>query len=829
MRAGFYWKAYSKYLRDIKDWSSSTISQLDESTDEVVHRLSDPTRTEAFQSKGLVVGYVQSGKTAHFSGVLAKAADSGYRLIIVLGGTLDILRSQTQRRIDKELVGKELLENDYSQDPDYGDFLSHGGKPSEMGSFDWERLTGKDDDYKKAGRHIKAMDFQTTGTEPFNAATNLYNKPVRVIVIKKNPKRLTALNADLMLLINKLKDVPALIIDDESDLASINTVDPKTAILGNIKKRTSTNQVITDLLQILPRAQYLGYTATPFANVFIDPSDAEDLFPKDYIVSLPRPEGYMGAADFYDLDTPPPGFNSNERAFIRNVRGQDCGGDIVDNKLNPNHLQIAIDTFILAGAIKLYREQHGYKFKHHTMLVHHSVSTTSHGAMFNIVSDQFKDGGYRGGPGLTRLQELFVNDFQKVSSAKEPNLPFPKKFKDLGPHIMECIKRLEECGPVRIVNGDGTYASHTPDFDKEHIWAILVGGTKLSRGYTVEGLTVSYFRRVSSTTDTLMQMGRWFGYRLGYKDLVRLFIGRNEAFSKTQKLDLYEAFLAICMDEEKFREEIQKYRLHGLTPKQVPPLVPSHLTRLLPTAKNKMFNARIEFKNLGGSMSQPTGAPKDPKFAEVNEKAALKLLGKSPLKLNKFCGTRVDLGNNAKFVNFECKCSIVGNSDILEFLKTYLWSDGKPVSDVADEISFLIGQGEKDPKVKDWLVMTPILASAKNGYWPDPDDPTSLRIPIYERSRVGERFGVYSDPDHIAVARYISDTSDKFTPSPGDKSTSFKDQHRGVIVVYPVVPKKLTAENFTSIGFAILFPKNNIASQIQWSVKKPSNTVTVPI
>lgn len=829
LKAGFYWKAYSNYLKAKKNWNASTISQLDESTDEVIRRLSDPTRREARQSKGLVVGYVQSGKTAHFSGVLAKAADSGYRLIIVLAGTLDLLRDQTQRRIDKELVGMELLGDEYSGDPDAGEFLRHGGKPSGLGAFDWERLTGREDDYRSVGRLIKALEFKTDKGGAFNTAENLHDKPLRLIVVKKIPKRLKAITNDLEKLEHKLNDVPTLIVDDESDLASINTLNP-TMPAGSPIQRTATNLQITDLLRILPRAQYLGYTATPFANVFVDPTDAEDLFPKDFVVSLPRPEGYMGVSDFYDFDSEREGFQSNERAFIRDVRGDDCGGETIDGRTNPNHLQKAIDSYILAGAIKLFREKSGHRFKHHTMLVHHSVKTGTHKDIHDLVLEQFNGGGYRGGPGVERLRELFENDFKPVSQAQEPDLPFPGSFRELGEHIMECLGRIEAKMPVRVVNGDKKFKDHLPDFNVENIWSILVGGTKLSRGYTVEGLTVSYFRRVSTTTDTLMQMGRWFGYRPGHRDLVRLFIGRDETFPGKQKLDLYEAFSAICMDEEKFREDIQKYRKHGLTPRQVPPLVPSHLTRLLPTAKNKMFNARIDFRNLGGNWSEPTGAPRTPAHARLNEKSAIKLIQSSNpgIETWTFKGTRIDSKQKIINVNFRCVCSVVTNEAIIEFLKSYSWGEGQG-SDVGAEVDFLVGEKEKNPEIADWLVMLPDLQSSSHGMWPEEGAAGFPSVAIQERSRVGDRFGAYSVPDHRAVAGYISGVSDNFNPSPGDSSIGLKNPHRGVMIIYPVKAKNNPSEGHTSIGFALVFPKNGIPTQVSWSVRSQSNSITVPI
>src|SRR5439155_619914 len=190
-------------------------------------------------------------------------------------------------------------------------------------------------------------------------------------------------------------------------------------------------------------------------------------------------------------------------------------------------------------------------------------------------------------------------------------LPFPSRFDSLREHVSECRKRLELTQLIRIVNGDNK--DDAPEFDKAPIWSILVGGTKLSRGYTIEGLTVSYYRRTSSTADTLMQMGRWFGFRNGYGDLVRLYLGREEPLDKKGKraLDLLEAFKATCLDEEEFRTEIRRYAaIEGkdrLRPIDVPPLVPSHMLR--PTSPNKMRYARIQLMNFGKRWSEKTVAP----------------------------------------------------------------------------------------------------------------------------------------------------------------------------------------------------------------------------
>lgn len=335
-RDAFYWQRYADYLAG-RGWNEDAIAALDLNTTRVVERLADSEREDVYQAKGLVVGYVQSGKTANFTGVLAKAIDAGYRLLIVLTGTTDLLRGQTQRRLDKELVGREnllrgideddedaLLSVDYYCDPDWGDFVRHGDLPSKLGFPDIYRLTTHAGDYKSLKQGISSLDFDRIDpAKPLNDPTNLHRVPARLLVVKKNKAVLAKFVGDLKRITARLADIPALIIDDESDQASINTSNPKKWEEGQ-RERTAINKLISQLLSLLPRGQYIGYTATPFANVFVDPSDAVDIFPRDFILSLDRPPGYMGAREFHDLDEPPEDeprtiADSNEKAFVRSV------------------------------------------------------------------------------------------------------------------------------------------------------------------------------------------------------------------------------------------------------------------------------------------------------------------------------------------------------------------------------------------------------------------------------------------------------------------------------------------------------------------------------
>ncbi|MFJ1543575.1 Z1 domain-containing protein [Streptomyces sp. NPDC088246] len=199
-------------------------------------------------------------------------------------------------------------------------------------------------------------------------------------------------------------------------------------------------------------------------------------------------------------------------------------------------------------------------------------------------------------------------------------------------------------GPVIVVNGDTErdYAQPDLDFDRTHrVWKTLVGGTKLSRGFTVEGLTVTYYRRTTQQADTLMQMGRWFGFRPGYRDLVRLYIGREEPMGKSKTVDLHEAFEAICRDEETFRSQLSRYAelVDGkpqVTSAQIPPLMSQHLPWIKPSARNKMFNTELVKIRSPGQWVEPTAYPTSAMDLRHNTEAwrpVLELLDPTPVTL----------------------------------------------------------------------------------------------------------------------------------------------------------------------------------------------------
>jgi hypothetical protein len=614
----FYWPHYRDYLLNVRKWPESSVTSLDIATSDVVERLTNPTRATANQAKGLVVGYVQSGKTANFTGVVAKAIDAGYRLVIVMTGTIEMLRAQTQRRMDMEMVGRQNILGDYSPEQaaeskvDYqddvawldGNFTDHGD--NELVT-EIRRLTHHRKDYQKQFRTLKIDRFDMG--RPLYDPQNLFRSAARVAIVKKNAGVLKKLVSDIRANKNAFAEIPVLVIDDESDQASINTVDPekvRAATLEGkeIKKRRAINEQIAAMLELMPRAQYVGYTATPFANVFVDPSDPQGIFPKDFVIGLQRPPDYMGIDDFHDLEelseTDHTVEKSNEVAFVRHLMAKDDEPEVKDEELAQ-----AIDSFVLTGAVKLFRESvdQSLTYRHHTMLVHDSVSTAAHRDVAERVRELWTEADFVGPAGKHRLKALYEMDIRPVSLVRmEDGVPPAPDFEQLASFVPKAIGRIAEHNdnPVIIVNSDKDVQQQQQalDFDRYSTWRILVGGAKLSRGFTVEGLTVTYFRRATNMSDSLTQMGRWFGYRHGYRDLVRLYIAQYAKFG-AKIVDLYEAFGSVARDEAAFRRQLEQYAEWDgdkprIRPIEIPPLVTQHLPWLLPTARNKMFNAVLD-------------------------------------------------------------------------------------------------------------------------------------------------------------------------------------------------------------------------------------------
>lgn len=837
LRTSVYWDDYETYLRDVKGWPAASISSLDETTTEVIERLSRPTRPEAKQTKGLVVGYVQSGKTANFTGVVAKAIDAGYRLVIVLTGTIEILRAQTQRRMDMELMGVENIlagqdptdpavakELDYQQDAEWnaGSFVMHGDALDLPGVVEIARVTSHRSDYKRLPQAMTKLKFARKNKQkPLNDEENLFHSGAYVAVIKKNASPLKKLIQDLKPLKKDLAELPVLIIDDESDQASVDTTNPakwKTNSAEN-RKRTTINRLITEILAICPRAQYVGYTATPFANVFVDPDDEHDLFPADFVLSLHRPPGYMGVQEFHDVgkrwdDEEKTVANSNECAHIRALVG-DVDTDPAGRDLE---LQEALDAWVLSGAIKKYRESNSdLSYRHHTMLVHESVKKHAHADTAADVRALWSKARFNSSEGFARLAKLFNEDFLPVMKARSAGAPVPTSFEELKPFIGAALAEITIDGdPVLIVNSDKEIQAQQKklDFEVDKVWRILVGGTQLSRGFTVEGLTISYFRRKAGQADTLMQAGRWFGFRHGYQDLVRLYIRRDS------KVDLYEAFEALLMDEEAFRAELSQYAgfdEHGmpmLEPRQIPPLVSQHLPWLKPTARNKMWNAVIANK-------APTDIQDLYGLPERGNDENRKNFDDVVVPLLIHATTEVMLPYELDGKSGSQQRARVGLIDAEEFNQLFERLAWHPEYEAnINAFRGFIKKATDDKKITDWAVVWT---------WPNTDGRTVNiselgDIPIVKRKRrAGRNDFVGSDRKHRAAARPIA---------LGEPVDALRESTTRGVVLVSIVPDREPDDASTPVDrkelvglMSIAVPAKAVprSNLVQWTVINTAN------
>jgi hypothetical protein len=472
-------------------------------------------------------------------------------------------------------------------------------------------------------------------------------------------------------------------------------------------------------------------------------------------------------------------------------------------------LQRAIDSFLVSGALKLYREaKSNHRYRHHTMIVHTSHLTAEHRQQLDLVKSLLVEGGFQTGECMPRLRELFHEDFARVTQSRAPELPTPDAFEDLEVELGEVITRLYAGGnPVLLVNSNAD--ADQLAFDAEPVWKIIVGGSKLSRGFTVEGLTVSYFRRRSPTADTLMQMGRWSGFRPGYLDLVRLFIARAEP-GDSDGHDVYEVFEAICRDEDSFREELNRYAMPSddtepITPRDVPPLVASHLDWVRPTSRNKMYNATIDFRNFGGRPSEHRLAPASDDDIRFNEKLFRRILESLELE-------EADL--RADEARVRALVGVAPGDAVRSVLDNYRWHERRKL--LAAELEFLSGS-QGDPELDDWAIIVPQLErGGTEAHW----DVGGRRMSVHLRTRFQPTnlVNAYSGPEDRKVAAVISCATDAQNINVGVER--LRRPRRGVVLVYPIAHTKTVSKGWTpTIGFTLAFPPNQIRRQIGFVVR----------
>ena len=525
-----YWQRYYDYLNRKPSWSLTAVQDIDSSTDEIMNVLANPRSGTASDRMGMVFGYVQSGKTAHYIGLINKAVDAGYRIVVVLTGIHNSLRSQTQSRIDEEVLGYETsLENlaDMVREPNV---IGVGIGAHNRVKTIVQSITTRDDkgDVNKTTEGVSMI-------------------PPFIIVTKKNATVLRRIlrffrKNQCAEIIDGNKIIPAkyptLIIDDEADQASINTNDSldENGNLLDDYNPTTINGLIREILKIFECRSYVGYTATPFANIFIPPHvDSEkygtDLFPRDFIFRTPRADQYIGAREFFGLggDENTPAMPLCRDIIVgasylgRGTRANDPVGDI------PEELKKAVKCFLISTALRNCRGQIN---KPNTMLIHIVRFVSQQNAVKKKVTAYYQDElvnfiRYGDQCIYNELRTIWENDYLTTTSALRSQ--FSKYMADCPDvewdAIWNEIKRLILKKEIKIysINGKSDDALLYKNNEGKPFNVIVIGGDKLSRGLTLEGLTISYFTRSSNAYDTLMQMGRWFGFRPGYLDACRLY------------------------------------------------------------------------------------------------------------------------------------------------------------------------------------------------------------------------------------------------------------------------------------------------------------------
>ena len=583
-----YSDSYETFLKST-GWSPTVVQSLSDVGARILGHLQDPHSEGEWDRRGLVIGHVQSGKTANYIGLITRAADAGYKFIIVIAGIHNNLRRQTQERIDEGFVGR-------SSDP-------RNRVPTGV---------GLQDGYANPATLTNIFaDFNKQTAERSGWRLNDFSKPI-ILVIKKNVHTLKALHRWLREMNaqgdgdGRIADVPMLMIDDEADHASINTnkpdIDP-----------TKTNAMIRRILQLFVKSSYVGYTATPFANIFInpeayDPEVHEELFPRDFIYCLDAPNTYLGPEQVF-LD------DESSEDYLRSIR--DCENYLPfthrkDHDLRelPPSLREAVNRFVVARAI---RDLRGQGHRHCSMMVNVSRFVNVQNTVRDLLSlyDQKLKNAVKASYALPEeisgrnhymraLKKVFMEDYERSSGFQWAD-----------------VKRAlnEACGRVRlfVVNSKSDQALDYRKYERdgEGLTAIAVGGLSLSRGLTIEGLCISYMYRNTRMYDTLMQMGRWFGYRPGYEDLCRVHLSP----------DSIDWYAHIAEASEELRQQIRTMRRDGLSPRQFGLYVKAHPDSLLVTAANKMRageKVRVS-QNFSGKLRESYILPKDDLINSANE------------------------------------------------------------------------------------------------------------------------------------------------------------------------------------------------------------------
>jgi Z1 domain len=558
------WLAYKQLL--IKQGRPlRVIDKLDELTDVILDLAGNPALEGLWARRGLVLGDVQSGKTGTYLGLFNKAADVGYRLIILLAGNTEALRQQTQARVDEAFIGRDSSRQFARKGTDI--------TPSKLIGVG----TIRKDLAQSVGMTTTLRDFRRSSYEATNITIQTNAAHPYVFVVKKNKSILNALIAWLKEQAASSGgglSVPVLLLDDESDYASINTkedTDP-----------TAINQAIRNVLALFSRSSYIAFTATPFANIFVDHGIENDLFPRNFVYSLEAPSNYVGSVATFGTSDEVRTDGLHELDDVDDLIPIGHRSQLLVSEL-PESLLNAVRTFLLSNAIRDLRDDADQR---RSMLVNVSRYKNVQRQVFDLLSDQVSR--IRAAVELHHAEH--ATGHSEIAALRRQ---FEAEYSQSGEAWRDVVAILpSSTSDVRVLlfNSDKDIRLDQDDLSWDRpTRMIAVGGDVLSRGLTLDGLCVSYFYRRVAASDTLMQMARWFGYRDGYKDLCRLWIN-------TESADNYR-FSADAIED--LRTDLRLMLRQQRTPEDFGLAVRKHPGALLITARNKMKNAQIARKVIG--------------------------------------------------------------------------------------------------------------------------------------------------------------------------------------------------------------------------------------
>jgi hypothetical protein len=754
----YHWRRLEAALRN-QDRNSQQIESMAAESLRILRQLPDPLQAEPFQGRGLVVGYVQSGKTANYTALAARAVDAGYRIVIVLSGIHDSLRNQTQNRLERELTGHQALD-----------------LPRADRGREWISLTTPSEDFQEQDERI------LQSTAPFLA------------VVKKHVVVLQKLDHWLHSAERYLEDMPVLLVDDEADQASINTRGnraPDVAV-GEDEENdedlapSPTNALIRSILSRTKKAAYVAYTATPFANILINPEAVDrrvgiDLFPKDFVIQLPRPKGYTGTEELF-------GVSAEGREVLRTVPEEDVRtlrssrsrpkGEVVVRSVSthdlPRSLTDALLSFCLAGAVRILR---GFEASPHTMLVHVSQRTADQERIANSIRAQLE---------LWREAERQGQPLDSILGPVWATMKIGVDAPDDKVVLAAAIKVLRNIVVLEL----NSVAGEDLEYDEKPSRNIVaVGGNRLSRGLTLEGLTISYFLRTAAMCDTLLQMARWYGFRQGYEDLIRIWTTDGIA----------RWFSELALVEQSLRDSIVALSRAGRRPNQMAIRLRAHSDLLL-TARNKSGTALKQQDSWSGEHPQTVLLPLS-ESAKLTHNFRLtdEFLRSIPSPVRRHGGLLIRDVEPASISNFLRSYEI--HEDIVVFRSDL----------IADWIIERTGASE----LTDWSVF---VASPSKGR---PSVLGGNEIGLVKRKLISsESIGILTDPAHEGVD--LPSGPDAYKRDSGaydaEAMRAARSPTQGLLIVYPLDAQEFgVSEPEAVVALALSLPKTSDAGAV-WVV-----------